>query len=168
MTSYAEFARWLRVQLAERGWKQVELAKRSELLGETVTQTTVSKWTRGETQPTRENCAMLAQILDVPMDEVIALAGHPALQDPILPGLSRRLARLPEDAREGVVERVEAYADSLLASFEGGKPRTWAMYDGERGVFVTDRHRLVDLIGQLSDENVVRFLSQVESAIADQ
>lgn len=165
MAQYAEFARWLRVQLAQRGWKQVDLARETELLGEKVTQTTVSKWARGLTQPTRENCAMLAQIFEMPVADVLELTGYPILDDPILPGLSRRLGRLPEEARKRIGVRIEEYANSLLA-LATEEPRRWVVYDEGRG-YVSDRDLLRDLVERLSAEDVEQFLALVRAAVGE-
>lgn len=158
---YESFARWFRVQLAERDWKRVEFVRQSELLGENVTQTTVGKWAKGITQPTRENCALIAQLFELPTGEVMGIAGHVALEDPVLPGLSRRLARLPVEVRAVLVERIETFANVLLVGHEGAVSGSM-IRDGGVVSYVPARHWLIELVLHLGDDDVHRLLEQLE------
>lgn len=65
------FPAWLRRELASKGWKQVEFAER---LG--MDKGIVGRWLRGERVPSPESCDRISDVLGVPLDEVLALAGH--------------------------------------------------------------------------------------------
>jgi len=113
--TYPEFAKWFRVKLAEKNWKQADLKREFELRGEYVSSATTSKWAKGAVQPTRENCALLATIFDTPVLRVLHLAGHEALEDygPFA-AITNRLYQLPPDDREEVTRRVVEYGNKLL------------------------------------------------------
>lgn len=50
----------------ERGWTQLELAQKLN-----VTDKAVSKWERGESLPDIEKCKLLAEVLDVSLDDLV-------------------------------------------------------------------------------------------------
>jgi len=116
---YPEFAKWFRVKLAEKNWKQADLKREFELRGNYVSSATTSKWAKGSVQPTRENCAALAMIFDAPVLRVLHLAGHEALEDygPFA-DITNRLYQLPPRDREEVVRQVVKYGNKLLDDLE--------------------------------------------------
>ena len=107
--TYPEFAKWFRVQLAEKNWKR----------GEYVSSATTSKWAKGAVQPTRENCALLATVFDAPVLRVLHLAGHEALEDygPFA-DITNRLYQLPPADREEITRRVIEYGNRILDDLE--------------------------------------------------
>lgn len=61
-----DFGAWLRERMADKGWRQRDLAV---AIG--VSQQTASRWMLGRTTPTVRNAQSLAQALGVSTDEVI-------------------------------------------------------------------------------------------------
>ena len=61
---------WLIRELDERAWSHRELARRAG-----ISQTTVSQVIAGQRQPTWDFCAVIADPLGVPVDEVFVRAG---------------------------------------------------------------------------------------------
>lgn len=73
MTFSDALAAWL----AERGMRQSQLAA---YIG--VARSTVSAWVTGRSIPRPEQCAALARVLHLPLEQVMALAGYPTGQPP--------------------------------------------------------------------------------------
>ena len=119
MGKYEEFARWFRIELAKKGWKGSDLVRELEILGQPVASATISKWRKGQVQASRENCAVLAEVFDVPVADVLMLAGHEPLEQsgPLL-DLSRRLARLPLAVRESATQQIVEYGNQILDDLE--------------------------------------------------
>jgi len=67
-----EFADWLSAHLAARRMRQSQLAAYAG-----VAQSTVSAWLRGRSVPQPGQCARIARVLHLPLEEVLAAAGHP-------------------------------------------------------------------------------------------
>lgn len=69
------FTRWLRDQLARRGWTQQEFADRAG-----VSQPTVAKWLTGRIEPSPDSMQRIADALYVGIDDVLdaALPEHRA------------------------------------------------------------------------------------------
>ena len=72
-----EFAAWLRRQLARRDWTQADFARAAGL-----PTGTVSRWVRGERVPTPLHADLIADVLGVDLDIVLAVAGHRPNVDP--------------------------------------------------------------------------------------
>jgi transcriptional regulator with XRE-family HTH domain len=71
------FGDWLREELAERGWTQTAFASRLPVSrGVESKQSHVSKWLRNERRPSPHSCALIAKALDLPLHEVLVMAGH--------------------------------------------------------------------------------------------
>lgn len=67
-----QFSAYLAEQLAARRMRQSQLAA---YVG--VAQSTVSAWLRGRSIPQPAQCAGIARVLHLPLEEVLAAAGHP-------------------------------------------------------------------------------------------
>lgn len=80
MTMY--FREWLAEKMAERGWKNAELANR---VG--VVQSSVSQWLSSPGAPRPHNVQKIAEALGVPLDEAFAAAS----QSPRAAGASREI-----------------------------------------------------------------------------
>jgi len=71
------FGDWLRVELAERGWTQTAFASRLPAArGVESKQSHVSKWLRNERRPSPHSCALIAKALELPLHDVLVMAGH--------------------------------------------------------------------------------------------
>lgn len=70
MTSH-DFGRWLAKQLDRRDWKQADLVERGRF-----SRTAVSNWINGHRLPDPKSCDLIADVLNVDRDLVLALAGH--------------------------------------------------------------------------------------------
>jgi|SRR6266498_1214387 transcriptional regulator with XRE-family HTH domain len=88
------FGDWLRGELADRGWTQTAFASRLPASrGVESKQSHVSKWLRNERRPSPHSCALIAKALDLPLHDVLVMAGHYELdmeltsqQEPVSPG----------------------------------------------------------------------------------
>jgi transcriptional regulator with XRE-family HTH domain len=69
--STPEFADWFRRQLKRRGWKQADFVRASG-----VPSSTVSAWYRGVRVPDPPLCETIAECFDLPLDDVLVVAGH--------------------------------------------------------------------------------------------
>lgn len=75
--SESGFGRWLQYQLDRRGWTQAEFAR----VGKFRT-STISNWVRGERIPDPASCDLIADVLGLDIDVVLAAAGHrPNIED---------------------------------------------------------------------------------------
>jgi len=71
------FGEWLRTELSERGWTQTAFASRLPVSrGVESKQSHVSKWLRNERRPSPHSCALIAKALDLPLHDVLVMAGH--------------------------------------------------------------------------------------------
>ncbi|MFL5758672.1 MAG: helix-turn-helix domain-containing protein [Thermomicrobiales bacterium] len=77
MTETGGFGDWLRGELSERGWTQTAFAARLPVSrGVESKQSHVSKWLRNERRPSPHSCALIAKALDLPLHDVLVMAGH--------------------------------------------------------------------------------------------
>lgn len=65
------FGAWLSGMLSTRGLSQAAFGRWTG-----VDHSVVSKWARGVQRPDPTSCQLIAEALDVPLDEVLVLAGH--------------------------------------------------------------------------------------------
>jgi transcriptional regulator with XRE-family HTH domain len=79
------FGRWLTAQLRRREWNESDLARRMER-----TPSVVNRWARGERTPNPASCDLLADVLGIDRDLVLAVAGHRPEAEPIAEGDPRR------------------------------------------------------------------------------
>jgi transcriptional regulator with XRE-family HTH domain len=90
------FPRWLRERMEERGWNTVDLAER---LGTRYT-SGPTRWLTGQTLPSLASLTKLAEILELPVEEVYKAAGHATngnhatADDPRLLHLLQRITNL--------------------------------------------------------------------------
>lgn len=66
-----KFAQWFKSQLDRREWNQSDFARRTG-----ISQTTVSTWVRSRSVPDPASCDIIADVFLLPLDEVLAVAGH--------------------------------------------------------------------------------------------
>ena len=114
---HERFVEWLRGQLRRRGWNAAELARRLQ-----VPSGTISRWMTGERQPSPRSCDLLADVLGVDLDLVLALAGH-------RPGPE---VTAPDDQRAAIIallERINLTADR--AAGLQGTLSSWLELDRE-------------------------------------
>lgn len=117
------FGRWLIAQLRSREMNQRDLAGRIGLHA-----STVSKWIYGVDVPTIASCDLIADALMVPIEQVLAAAGHPTpivhptgnirreaanllelIPEPLIVGLIPQLRGLANAAgHEQAMERIRA------------------------------------------------------------
>ncbi|HVC26212.1 MAG TPA: helix-turn-helix transcriptional regulator [Acidimicrobiales bacterium] len=96
--STAAFADWLRARAEAKGWLQRDLARAAG-----VSQQTASRWLLGQAQPNVVHAQVLAEVLDVGVDEVLKRlgAGPPAgradRRDAELAELRARVERLESE-----------------------------------------------------------------------
>jgi transcriptional regulator with XRE-family HTH domain len=110
-----EFSAWVRQQLRRRGWNDAELARQLDMPSGTV-----SRWLRGERQPSTRSCDLIADVFGVDVDLVLTLAGHRPQ-----PGVVQ-----PDDPRMDLIamlNRVQLTPDRL-AGLEGTL-RAWLEID---------------------------------------
>lgn len=74
------FSEWFKRELLRREWSQADFAKRSKLAP-----STVSAWATGDRTPDPESCDLIADVMLVDRDRVLALAGHRSLDRPLAP-----------------------------------------------------------------------------------
>ena len=111
----AQFSAWVRQQLRRRGWNDAELARQLDMPSGTV-----SRWMRGERQPSTRSCDLIADVFGVDVDLVLTLAGHRPQ-----PGVAE-----PDDPRAELIamlNRVQLTPDRL-AGLEGTL-RAWIEID---------------------------------------
>jgi transcriptional regulator with XRE-family HTH domain len=114
----ATFAASLRTAMADRAWNQNRLAAE---VG--TTPSVISRWVRAEAVPTPESCRRLAEVLGVPVDRLLSLAGHrppdaaecPLERDPSDPRVQLAneilAAELPPEVVAGLRAQVRQVAD---------------------------------------------------------
>jgi transcriptional regulator with XRE-family HTH domain len=66
-----DFTHWFQLRLRRKGWTASDFARESS-----VPRSTVGTWFRGERVPDPDSCDVIADVLHVDRDEVLALAGH--------------------------------------------------------------------------------------------
>jgi transcriptional regulator with XRE-family HTH domain len=101
MIGAVDFYGWLRRELAARGWRAADLARAAGLKVQVV-----AKWLYADpvkrVTPSPASCRLIAKVLDVDPDRVLAAAGH----RPVEPGESDR----PASPFEGEIRyRVRRY-----------------------------------------------------------
>jgi len=110
-----QFSAWVRQQLRRRQWNDAELARQLDMPSGTV-----SRWMRGERQPSTRSCDLIADVFGVDVDLVLTLAGHRPQ-----PGVAQ-----PDDPRTELIamlNRVQLTPDRL-AGLEGTL-RAWLEID---------------------------------------
>ena len=82
-----DFADWLDRQLRRRGMSQAEFARRLE-----TSSGTVNRWLHGAEprKPSPASCDLIADVLGVDRDEVLAIAGHRPPDEELAPDDPRR------------------------------------------------------------------------------
>lgn len=111
----AQFSAWVRQQLRRRQWNDAEFARQLDMPSGTV-----SRWMRGERQPSTRSCDLIADVFGVDVDLVLTLAGHRP-QPTVTP---------PDDPRTELIallNRVQLTPDRL-AGLEGTL-RAWIDID---------------------------------------
>jgi transcriptional regulator with XRE-family HTH domain len=107
-----DFPDWLRQQLDQRGWDQIELAYRSG-----VTPGQVSRILSGTRHAGPETCIALARALNLPREEVFQARGWllaaPEQQfspemDPRVVQLAHEVNALPFDQREAILDTMQS------------------------------------------------------------
>lgn len=154
MTETTNFAQWFRVELARRNWTQADFVRESELLGEPVTGTTVSKWAQGRTQPSTRSCVAIAKILKQPLTEVQIRAGHVPTLNPALAEIAQRLDTLPDTIREHVEEHVHQYLDVVTENLTAVSEPSAS--------YISDRQRLVDRVLRADEQTVRQLLAIID------
>jgi transcriptional regulator with XRE-family HTH domain len=119
------FGDWLRPLLLAKDMRQGQLARR---IG--VAESTVSRWLSGRNVPEPEQCAAIADVLAIPLTDVLRAAGHPVPDggQAEIPSAVRGFIPLLEmlDASElGVLEKtIQGLLEmrEYRARYEAGKP----------------------------------------------
>ncbi|MCI0634916.1 MAG: helix-turn-helix domain-containing protein [Actinobacteria bacterium] len=105
----------IRTSRQRLGWDQAELARR---LGD-VGQQTISRWERGTSRPRRRMVGQLAEVLELPVGELLAAAGYVAATadtpDQIKRPVRPRMASLP--LADLTAERFEQFVADLAHLF---------------------------------------------------
>jgi transcriptional regulator with XRE-family HTH domain len=121
----ATFGEWLRPLLVARNMRQGQLARR---IG--VAESTVSRWLSDRNVPEPEQCAAIAQVLRIPLTDVLRAAGHPVPNgeeqpeiSPTVSGLIPLLEMLDAYDLDVVTSLVQGMlgARERLARYEAGK-----------------------------------------------
>ena len=114
------FGRWLRRQLARSDLNQTGLGHR---LG--ITQSAISLWVHGKTQPDDDNIRRLAQVLSIPPEDVYAALGRIPPQDEEEDEWMREIRARLDAATPEQRARVAAVVRAMLEQTESGqKPCT--------------------------------------------
>lgn len=115
------FSQWFARQLTRHEWTQSDFARRAK-----VATSTVSNWASGARVPDPTSCDLIADVLRVPLDEVLAAAGHrPLLDDRILPDD-------PRAALWTLAKEIDWTPDKVIAA--EGLFRSFIAWDRERGL----------------------------------
>lgn len=120
-TAADRFGLWLAGQLHRRGMTMSDLAR-----GIGAYPAVVRRWVRGVQLPKTAQCRAVAAALGLPVDEVLAAAGHRP-PDPAAEGGARReaaelLARIPEERIAHLLPRLRALAhDGRRGGEDGSK-----------------------------------------------
>ena len=94
------FPVWLGRQLQRRGWSQADFSRElSKAAGKRISTGLVSNWLSGARRPSSASCELIADVLFVDVDEVLAIAGH--------------RPRLPMDQLEKFHSLADPYAKHL-------------------------------------------------------
>jgi transcriptional regulator with XRE-family HTH domain len=103
-----EFAVWLQRQLQRREMTQADFARRLN-----TSSGVVNRWIREERTPSPANCDLIADVLHVDRDEVLALAGHRPLDLELAPDDPRRDLKALIDRVAWDEERVDTVRGML-------------------------------------------------------
>lgn len=114
MANTETFPQWLQRQLDRREWRQVDLARRADVSG-----TSVSHYLNGNRIPDPMTCDRIADALAVDRDLVLALAGHRPPDQPLDPddpitillGAAKKIRWTPERL-ESILVVLRMYADT--------------------------------------------------------
>lgn len=68
-----QFGPWLDFQIRSRDWNQPEFARRIGMAA-----ASVYRWVAGERVPSTRSCDIIADVLGLPLDDVLTIAGHRA------------------------------------------------------------------------------------------
>jgi transcriptional regulator with XRE-family HTH domain len=126
----ATFGQWLRHILDDMGIRPSQLAKYTDY-----SRASVSRWLNDVFVPDPEACVRIAQVLHLPLSDVLRAAGHPVPDAPastdVPPEISpavRRFIPVLETFDEGELRALERSIQGLLemreyrARYEAGKP----------------------------------------------
>lgn len=97
------FGEWLGMELKRREMSQAELSRKLE-----TSQSTVNNWVLGNRIPQPESCDRLSDVLNIPLDVVLAKAGHRVELGGEVPAdiaeVGTIMGLLPDDHRDEVLE----------------------------------------------------------------
>lgn len=96
-TQAAKFGPWLDYQIRSRGWNQPEFARRIGM-----TAAAVYRWTVGERVPSTHSCDIIADVLGLPLDDVLTIAGHRTY--------------IPKEETEEVIDKLRPLLDLMESS----------------------------------------------------
>lgn len=108
------FGEWLEQELQRKGWLAVDLSRASG-----VYPSTISKWRNGTQLPRVKQAQLIADALEIPLDDVLRAAGHPV--GPSTPSALQAearslLARIPDDLIPLALPTLEGLADTKRRS----------------------------------------------------
>lgn len=156
---YRPFRNWLQGELDKREWKMVDLARRVSPEDPAKFASTISKWMRGDRQPSPESCRVLADILGADLDYVLELAGHkPARRrnerDEPIESIAAMLRRLPREQVEMIQAAVRSLYDQYTRTRSGSagqqRPKSGGgKNDDEEPVRLMAAPGLADLFGAM-------------------
>lgn len=113
--SQMSLGEWLGNKIVEHGMTQTELAAR---VG--VNQTQISSYLRGKRRPSPETCRRLAEVLAVPVDEVLIVAGH---RPPVVADGDMELKEMVEILRQIPLDQRPPIKDYLQWQLDRGRRR---------------------------------------------
>jgi transcriptional regulator with XRE-family HTH domain len=118
-----EFGEWLRKQLQRREWSQADFVRRGQF-----SRTAVSDWILGKRIPDPRSSDLIADVLGVDRDEVLALAGHREPDEPIEADDPRRelltlvrMLRVTPDRAVGLRHLIRGWIDEDRRQGKAGK-----------------------------------------------
>ena len=112
---FSNIADYLRSKLSEKGWRQVQLARKAKL-----TTGPVSNWLGGTGRPDPKSCLKIAIALDDDPVEILRLSGHSEFADVFEKFLPRDIGTLTEDdlyrnsLHAALHEKMQNYLDANL------------------------------------------------------
>ncbi|MDP9354733.1 MAG: helix-turn-helix domain-containing protein [Chloroflexota bacterium] len=124
------FSAWLRSYLEEEDMSQSELAREIGAYP-----SLVSKWVNGVQRPRPEQCRLIAEALSLPLDEVLAYAGHrPAdlgTQGEIRREIVAILDQIPEPLLVPLVPMLRALVTPSVQESTVRRMKEWLAADDE-------------------------------------